>query len=496
MQRINKEHIVPAALLPAFALLAAILPAVFSLTGCGLQQTAQAETGTPEGIVSDEPGIYDSADTAVLLHLDTQAQQMTLKNRDTGKEYTLTYDGTTCFYDQYGMALSAQQLGVGEVVDLTFYAPKKRCNTLQQSTKGWSYEDLTDQTISSLSGQVVLGGEQMELTDQTVILSDGQEITPQELSPIDHVSYYGIDNQITSIVVDNGHGYLRLKNEEYFYGGWIEVGDKVVQKVTENMMLTVPEGSQQVILSNKGTSGTKQIQVVRGQEVDLDVGDLKGKEPQYGTVLFTITPSDANLYLDGTRTDYGTPVKLEYGIHQMIVRADGYDTVTQYLRVGQPSAGISVDLKTSSSTVSGNDTAGTSAATQNASATQNSTGTAGTAAAGTSGTTAGTGSAGSAAAGSGAAGSAAAAGTASSAGSAATSTQGYQVTVEAPTGAEVYLDGNYIGIAPCSFAKDAGGHSITLRKTGYVARSYTIQVDQEQKNISYSFPALAAVSTN
>ena len=68
MQRINKEHIVPAALLPAFALLAAILPAVFSLTGCGLQQTAQAETGTPEGIVSDEPGIYDSADTAVLLH--------------------------------------------------------------------------------------------------------------------------------------------------------------------------------------------------------------------------------------------------------------------------------------------------------------------------------------------------------------------------------------------------------------------------------------------
>ena len=38
-------------------------------------------------------------------------------------------------------------------------------------------------------------------------------------------------------------------------------------------MLTVPEGSHQVIISNKGTSGVKQIEVRRDVELELDVGD-------------------------------------------------------------------------------------------------------------------------------------------------------------------------------------------------------------------------------
>jgi hypothetical protein len=33
---------------------------------------------------------------------------------------------------------------------------------------------------------------------------------------------------------------------------------------------------------------------------------------------------------------------------------------------------------------------------------------------------------------------------------------------------------------------------ITLRKTGYTTRSYTIQVDSEEKDISYSFADLEA----
>ena len=74
-----------------------------------------------------------------------------------------------------------------------------------------------------------------------------------------------------------------------------------------------------------------------------------------------------------------------------------------------------------------------------------------------------------------------------------TSTLSYYVTIEAPIGVEVYLDGNYIGITPCSFKKEPGSHTLTLRNTGYVAKSYTIQVDEELKNISYSFLDLVKI---
>ena len=73
------------------------------------------------------------------------------------------------------------------------------------------------------------------------------------------------------------------------------------------------------------------------------------------------------------------------------------------------------------------------------------------------------------------------------------SSTGYKVTIDAPIGAEVYVDGNYVGIAPISFAKVEGIHVVTLRKTGYSTRSYTINVDGEEKDASFSFSDLVAI---
>ena len=61
-------------------------------------------------------------------------------------------------------------------------------------------------------------------------------------------------------------------------------------------------------------------------------------------VLFSLNPSDAELYIDGSQVDASQPVTLEYGIHQIIAKADGYKSLTQYLRVGQESAGVDVQL--------------------------------------------------------------------------------------------------------------------------------------------------------
>ena len=60
---------------------------------------------------------------------------------------------------------------------------------------------------------------------------------------------------------------------------------------------------------------------------------------------------------------------------------------------------------------------------------------------------------------------------------------------------EVYLNGNYIGISPVSFAKKPGTHTITLRKSGYVTRSYTIEIDSEEKDVTYSFADLLESDT-
>ena len=63
-----------------------------------------------------------------------------------------------------------------------------------------------------------------------------------------------------------------------------------------------------------------------------------------------------------------------------------------------------------------------------------------------------------------------------------------KVTITAPDGASVYFDGEYIGIAPMSFTKVTGTHIITLSKTGYLSKSYTVTFtdDGEDKRLTYS----------
>ena len=64
------------------------------------------------------------------------------------------------------------------------------------------------------------------------------------------------------------------------------------------------------------------------------------------------------------------------------------------------------------------------------------------------------------------------------------------ITIEAPRGASVYQDNLYKGIAPVTYAKTPGDHTITLRKEGYITRSYNITVADDNQDVTYSFPEL------
>ena len=70
------------------------------------------------------------------------------------------------------------------------------------------------------------------------------------------------------------------------------------------------------------------------------------------------------------------------------------------------------------------------------------------------------------------------------------SSEKYKVYIDAPDGVEAYLDGSYVGVTPVSFNKEPGSHVVTLRKSGYQTRSYTLQIDEEEKDVNYSFTDL------
>lgn len=402
----------------------------------------EAEKETANKLAGYKPGDYDSADTAILVARDTDDNTVTFLNLNIGRRYTLSMDGTTNFYNKYGEGIALSQIATGSIVDVTFLKSVKYLTSMQLSTAAWSHEKVENYEINNLRNEVAIGGQTYKLTKNTQYLSGGRNIDRMDINAADVLSFQGIDKTVLSVSVEKGHGYLRLVNDENFVGGWIEIGQFRIQRISEDMLLTVPEGSYQVNISHNGSGGVKSVVINRNEETALDIGDLEVAAPKTGKVLFSLNPAKANLYIDGTETDVSQPVVLEYGIHQLIAKAQGYKTITQYLRVGQESAGIDIVLEA----IKENDTDVSSTSSTSS--------------------------------------------TGSSSTAVDVKTDYYKVYVDAPEKAEIFLDGNYVGISPCSFKKAAGTHVITLRRAGYIPRSYTVQVDQEDKDISYSFAEL------
>ena len=115
------------------------------------------------------------------------------------------------------------------------------------------------------AGRMKIMDEYYTLEESTVVLSQGKPVEFLDIHGQDVLKIKGKDHKIYSITIENGHGYLRLDNVEYFVGGWIEVG-KTIQKIEEDTLLTVPEGIHQVYISHSGMEGTKEVTIARNQE--------------------------------------------------------------------------------------------------------------------------------------------------------------------------------------------------------------------------------------
>ncbi len=381
-------------------------------------------------------GAYDSKDTAAIKALDGDACTITLVNHNTSREYTLDYSEILQIHDKYDQNISMAQLHVGDIVDVCFQKSSKKLIALKASMDAWMYDNVNDYIIDRDRGEISFGSNLFSFDKKMVIAEERAGLELDDINDSDVLRVAGVGQQVYSIVITKGHGYLRLEGEDYFVDGWIEIG-KQIQRITKGMLMTVPVGQQKVVISSGGHGGQKSVTIYSGEETTLNIEDLKGEDVKYGKIIFTTTPYDATILVDGKEIDKSEPCELEYGIHSMIAKAEGYDTISQYIKIAKESASLDIVMEHSDSVLTEE---------PDEELPDN--------------------------------------------GEVNIDTGVYYVHVAAPIGAEVYMDGVYIGVAPTSIEKKEGTHTITLRKEGYQNKSYSIQVNSEKKDLELSFSEL------
>lgn len=453
------------------------------------EQRAKEIEETVEASEQDSPVdkddlVYQSI--AMLVGKNEEEHKLKFISVENERLFELEYSGKTPILGKHGNSLTLAEIPLGEILDVTYSVHSKELFELKISDEAWTFTDVTKFDINADEGRMDIAGSTYKLPKTSVVSYKDELATFMDVTNVDTLIVKGYGRKVCSIIVDRGHGYVRLSNDSYFEGGWIEIGQEIIKKVTEEMLIPVPEGDYHVRLTNRGYAAEQDVTIERDKETVIDLSNIDIKEVAIGHVDFTIVPNYAQLFVDGQMTDFEERVALEFGIHHVHVELAGYKSVDTNIRVSDQYADISITLEeegsdtssSSSSSSSSSDASTTAVAdvphyttddngntipilTHNVPAATSNTGT---------GTT-----------------------TSSSSSLSSSSTDAVisntrKMYVESPEGAEVFLDGIYVGIAPISFIKpEAGSHVITLSKNGYKTKSYTISVAGDDRDVTLSF---------
>lgn len=469
----NKRHI--------FTVLPGVL---FMLCLGGCSGGMGSGTYTPS-ILGGQPeqGKEETPIVSVLKEVDTEEQTITVFAVDAGSDMTLHYTGATYVYDRYDKDTVIGSVKPGEVIDVYYDTANNKATKICVNKDAWEQQQVGNITIDQTERIMEMYKSKYRYSDDIVVADQEELVDLIDINSQDELTVKGMDKQVYSICITKGHGYIRPSNYRDFVGGMIEIGYNLLLPVTKNMLIPVQEGVYTVRMRNGNLVGEKTVKVIRNKEVAMDMSDYKAERINEGYVTFQIRPAGADLYINGTQVFYDEPVKLAYGKHKIVVKMTGYNdyngvldlqdedpTITINLadRVAEVAEGEKENPGTTPSPSPGTATEppAASPAAKEPSAATPSTGT-------PAGSTNVTGD--------------------ENASSTATSKvidSEHRITVTAPEGVEVYLNGTYKGLTPCSFTKEIGSHTISLSASGYQTKSYSVEVLNDSKDVSYSFADL------
>lgn len=411
---------------------------LFGCTKEKQKQVAEKETQTTEAVG------YDEILNMVFLDADYEKQTVTLQALVDGTRYVLNYNGGTMVNNAYGSPITMERIEKGELVQASFYYKNSKLKELVLLKDSWEIEGTNDVEIDRSENRMEILSTNYQYNDKLVVFSEEEIVDLSQVHKADVLTIRGIGNTVCSVTVDSGHGYVVLKGYDTFVGGWVEVGSKIITSIKEDMIIVAPEGEYKLIVEKNGFGGYKNIVVKRDQETEVDVSDLKEDALQTGNIRFYIEPEGAVLKIAGAETEYTELVPLDYGVYKIEVTADGYETYTGNITVDSLLKSVDIALTKEGEEEEKNDDS-TENSDKSDSKTEDET--------------------------------------------SATETV-YKIKVTAPEEFEVYFDGEYKGVAPVNFTKKSGSHTITLRKDGYVTKSYTVEIDNDKEDLSMAFPEL------
>lgn len=380
--------------------------------------------------------------TGIIKNINIETSKILIVDTNNENEIELEFHGGVNIYNDYGSLITIDSLQVGDVVDVEYYGDNFKLITITISDRMTVINEVTKLSVDAVDKKATTKGVSYALSNYAMAFSDGELIDIREINLEDQVTVKLLDNKIVAVIIELGHGYVRLKDYNTFIGGTVEIGYDVIVPVTDDMLLTVREGNYKLRITKGEFSEYKNIAVIRDKDVEISLSEL---QIPYGNLTFEITPVEAKIYVNGKELEGSSYYNL-YGTYPIKIIAEGYNSYLGSFKIDEAYEIKSYTLsKIEEEEEEEEEVTSTAASSSEVTTTQ-------------------------------------------------VPATVNTVRINTPVGAQVYVDGDYVGEAPVSFTKVAGTHTLTLYKTGCIIKSYTIESKDDGKNDEYSFEELTTLS--
>jgi hypothetical protein len=330
-----------------------LLAGVAVLSGCG----SGKGTDIPEARIPSEEDTQVSGESTknqelyMITALRSSEETIQLYRYRNGKEYRFSYSMDTVFHDKYGNYSTVSSFYPGKAVYIGSVDDEGRLSEVTIADAVWQYDAISRFSVDEEGGILRIADSNYRITSETLVFSDDEIVDFSSITENDVLSVIGQDKNVLSVRITTGHGTLALLNTELFEGSYLQLGTNIFVEITPEMTLELPEGEYLLAVANNGWGGNCEIQVTRGETVEVDLDEIKGDGPSYGTIKFVFDVEDATLTIDGKTIDYSEPVTLQYGRHSLTASCSGYEDLSKYLFVNSPEATITVNFDTTTDVI-------------------------------------------------------------------------------------------------------------------------------------------------
>ena len=266
----------------------------------------------------------------IIKAVDLDNAIITVQERGTVAEHDFFYTGATNIKTAYDRQITAAVLKPGDFVNLS-YNDEFFLRDITGSKDVDIYKNVLTRTQDYELKKLTVQDTVYRYGDDLLVLNDGYFVGLDTVEDMDILSLYSVDDYIYLINIEKGHGYFKMTNDSYFYGGTLKIGKYMSCEITEDLFLTLAEDEYNIVVEHEDFVGEATVLVERDMTTILDMSAYTPASALTGFFRFEISPASSLLYIDGILTPYETAVELTRGEHWIQVAAGGYTPYTGFI---------------------------------------------------------------------------------------------------------------------------------------------------------------------